>query len=155
MERSTDANAVDAASAATDEVTSLQTASFGAAKAMARDGDTAAADQMDSRSQRGTKREMQDDNDSEHQPKQSRLSARDVMQLKLLAAVPQRGPLRDERGRRRSTCISSEELVEAGLTALVTSHTSVGANPDEEDSRAVQCEPDTDADDTSRKLDRA
>ena len=56
-----------------------------------------------------------------------KMSKREEMQLKLLASLPTMSmPLRDARGRRRSTCVSSEEIVEAGLSALVAGHT-VGA----------------------------
>ena len=56
------------------------------------------------------------------------------MQLRLLANVPSvsQMPLRDARGRRRSTCISSSELVEAGLSALIAGGATVAAAASEE-----------------------
>ena len=62
-----------------------------------------------------------------------KLSKSDEMQLKLLSNLPQVSqPMRDARGRRRSTCISSSEIVEAGLSALVAGHAMAAGPPDEE-----------------------
>ena len=63
---------------------------------------------------------------------QPRLSARDQMQLKLLASIPslQQAPMRDHTGRRRATCVSSAEMAE-GLANLIASHTAVAAGSEE------------------------
>jgi hypothetical protein len=64
---------------------------------------------------------------SEGVRKAPRLTASESMQLRLLAAVPTLNqPLRDSRGRRRAVCLSSSELVDAGLSALIGAHTTVG-----------------------------
>ena len=60
-----------------------------------------------------------------------RLSAREEMQLKLLASIPALNqPPRDPRGRRRALCVSSAELA-SGLASLVDSHTTVSAADDD------------------------
>ena len=80
---------------------------------------------------RGKKRQQADDHDVEEAApaaKGRKLTMQEEMQLKLLASLPSmREPLRDARGRRRSTCISNSEIVEAGLAALIGEST-VNAN---------------------------
>lgn len=64
------------------------------------------------------------DEEDDPNPKVRRLTRREEMHLKLLSTLPSMNePLRDATGRRRSTCISSEEIVEAGLSMLVATHT--------------------------------
>ena len=101
-----------------------------------------------STSKRAAREAADDDNDNEEQEEgrnvKARLSARDQMQLKLLASIPslQQAPLRDSTGRRRATCVSSAEMAE-GLANLVASHTAVAANVAATDADA----DDADADD--------
>ena len=79
----------------------------------------------DSSSQRGQKRHADDD----AEPKERKLTKQGEMQIKLLASLPSmNGPLRDARGRRRSTCVSSEEIIEAGLSALVGGSAQIGGS---------------------------
>ena len=81
---------------------------------------------------RAARDEATTDGDEEPQEERNvkpRLSARDQMQLKLLASIPslQQAPLRDRTGRRRATCVSSDEMAE-GLANLVASHTALAAD---------------------------
>jgi len=51
---------------------------------------------------------------------QKRLTPSEEAQLRLLAAVPAlNAPRQDARGRRRSVCVSSAELIDHGLSSLV------------------------------------
>ena len=76
-----------------------------------------------------------------------RLTMQERMQLKLLANVPSMNePLRDARGRRRSTCVSSEEIVEAGLATLIATHATAVSNDDDESEEGGD---DADGDDDS------
>ena len=102
-----------------------------ARKATASDGSMSAASSLAHDDQRNEaqrcSRKKRHAEDEVHEDERRKLSKREEMQLKLLASLPTMSmPLRDARGRRRSTCVSSEEIVEAGLSALVASHT-VGA----------------------------
>ena len=59
-----------------------------------------------------------------------KLTHSEEMQLRLLAALPSAsGPMRDARGRRKSVCINSDEMVEAGLSALVGASAGIAAPP--------------------------
>ena len=74
----------------------------------------------------GAKR-TSDEIEPEEQPR--KLTAQERMQLNLIANLPSMNrPLRDARGRRRSTCVSSEEIVEAGLSALIANHGSMSSD---------------------------
>ena len=95
---------------------------------------------------RGKKRHAESEAEAEEGDvllvKGRKLSKSDEMQLKLLSNLPQVSqPMRDARGRRRSTCISSSEIVEAGLSALVAGHAmAAGGPPDEEPEPAEEPE---------------
>lgn len=70
-----------------------------------------------------------DDDDDGGLVKARKLTKQEEMQLKLLANLPSmNAPLRDARGRRRSTCVSSTEMVEAGLAALVGSSAAISTS---------------------------
>ena len=72
-----------------------------------------------------------EDEDEGGSSKEPRLSHGERMQLRLLASVPaMSAPLRDERGRRRAFSLTSSELVEAGLSAIVAGHATL-SEPDE------------------------
>ena len=74
----------------------------------------------------GAKR-TSDEIEPEEQPR--KLTAQERMQLNLIANLPSMNrPLRDARGRRRSTCVTSEEIVEAGLSALIANHGSMSSD---------------------------
>ena len=72
------------------------------------------------------KQSSDESEDEDAAPKKRKLTVQEEMQLKMLASLPSlQRPLRDASGRRRSTFVSSEEIVEAGLSALVADHTAV------------------------------
>ena len=76
------------------------------------------------------KRGLEEAAGSEYTNKEPRLDARDVMQLRVLANVPLlQGPMRDARGRRRAVCLSTEELIDAGLSAVVGDAVVLGERP--------------------------
>ena len=71
---------------------------------------------------RGGKRRHDDNEESELMAKARKLTTEEEMQLKLLASLPSiQQPLRDARGRRPSMFVSSSEIVDAGLSALIGS----------------------------------
>lgn len=79
---------------------------------------------------RTARKREHDGSEEEGASKEPRLSAREAMQIRLLANVPAlSGPLRDSRGRRRAVCLTSTELVDAGLSALVSQ--AVSTEPDD------------------------
>ena len=84
-----------------------------------------------------TRKDDSADDGSARPTKSSReLTQAEKMQLRLIANLPSmQQPLRDHRGRRRATCVSSAEMVEAGLTALVSDHATLRAGGD--DARTV------------------
>ena len=85
-----------------------------------------------SEGRRGRKRPVRrDGSDSDDSDARGpKLSRRDEMQLRLLASLPSvQGPLRDARGRRRSVCVSSSEIVDAGLSSLVSETVAVRGAP--------------------------
>ena len=100
------APSVDAASSSTEAAT---TNSGGSRKRRAES--EAAADEIETRA------------------RARKLTKKEEQHLKFLASLPSmRAPLRDERGRRRATCVTQTEIVEAGLSALVD-NSSLAAAP--------------------------
>ena len=94
----------------------------------------------------GKKRSSGEIDEEISQPR--KLTAQEQMQLNLLASLPSmQKPLRDARGRRRSTCVSSEEIVEAGLSALIANHGSVVERDDPGEEQHAAAEPAEEADD--------
>ena len=70
--------------------------------------------------------ESGDDDELRH-VKARRLTQQEQMQLRMLAALPSmQEPLKDSRGRRRATCVSSSEIVDAGLASLISAHVVAG-----------------------------
>ena len=64
--------------------------------------------------------------------KEPRLTAAEAMQIRLLANVPElRDYRKDARGRRRAVCLTSDSLIDAGLSAIVAKHTTVSNVPSE------------------------
>ena len=73
-------------------------------------------------------REQADEDSGGSACKEPRLSASERMQLRLLANVPElRDYRRDARGRRRAVFLTSGSLIDAGLSAIVATHTTVSS----------------------------
>lgn len=103
-----------------------------------READETVADQQDaeassvggSKGIRSRKRSASDgESDADESDAPARkLSRGDEMQLRLLASLPSmQGPLRGHGGRRKSVCVPSSEIVDAGLSSLVSQTVAVQA----------------------------
>jgi len=109
----------------TDDATSLQAVEVEVPEAGEEAGDAGSSEEPAAAEPTGgrvRKREHESTSRDASPAKEPRLTAREAMQLRLLANVPAlSGPLRDSRGRRRAFSLGIGDLIDGGLAGIVAS----------------------------------
>ena len=84
--------------------------------------------------------ERHGDETGEPAVKGRKLTHSEEMQLRLIASLPSmQAPMRDARGRRKSVCVGSTEIVEAGLSALVGGSAAIASSSNEDGALDQTC----------------